>query len=168
MKTIEIHASATYNKETLKKFALADIKKMKKINIAIVSTLSAIFVLNFITKSIIPVIAIPIFLAVYFLYLYVLIPHIVYKQSKSTSDIVNTYVFTDTKFTTSSSSIGFSGTSDIEYTNLYKAIETTDFLYLYISRSQAIIVDKSTIAKSEAETLKQTIMSALKEKYKII
>ncbi len=170
---MEIQAKATYDKATLRKFAFADLKKMKAANLILIIIVSLGLLFSLLDMLLLDGSPIMFFvlLAVtgsYFIYLYLLIPYLATRQLKTASPVKNEYVFTETKFTAASSSAGFSGTSEIEYSMLFKTVESKEFFYLYVSKNQAMIVDKGTVTESEAETIRQTIMFVLGKKYKII
>ncbi len=169
---MEIHAKATYNKETIKRFALVPAKQLKIMNIILavifaVAFAAEIYGVILLEASISNIIFLALIVAFYYSYLYLIMPMLVYKQSKRISDSENSYIFTDKKFSVESSGEGINGRSEVEYTSLYKAVETKGFFYLYISKGQAMIVDKSTVTDGEAELIRQTIMLVLGKKYKV-
>ncbi len=153
---------------------MADFKRIRTLNIIII----VIFALGFLLDLYgvcafgddpLTLITMPLMIVIYCLAFYVLIPHILVKSAmKKGTETVNSYTFTETKFTVNSSTEGMSGTSEVEYSGLVKATENKEFFYLYILKNQAFIVDKSGFTEQEIKELRTVIEQALDKKYKYI
>ena len=69
------------------------------------------------------------------------------------------FEFTDVNFTISAKNDRFDETSTSSYSNLVKVSETDAFIYLYISKVQAFIVDKSGFTEGTPEALLDLLAS---------
>lgn len=170
---MEIKASSVYDKKTIADFTRHSIKKLTPLYIII----SAIFVFLFVIDlyNIIvfyaPVSVLVVHLLIFILfslYLYVLIPNLNYKRQKTMTDTVNEYTFYDTKLVAISTSKGMTGTSEIEYSSLNKVFETKEYIYIYIAKEKALIINKSTITNGSVDEIHDAITSQIGiKKYKI-
>ena len=74
-----------------------------------------------------------------------------YKLKKAKDNVLNTkieYLFKKNNFKLSTNKDEY-----IDYTSLYKVLETKDFYYLYINSSRAFIVDKKDMSDKDISTL---------------
>lgn len=73
-----------------------------------------------------------------------------YEMSKlSFQDMTYNYEFTDTQVNVHLINNDKESTGNLTYRAMYKAIETNDFLFLFISSNQAYIVSKDSFEKKE-------------------
>ena len=73
-----------------------------------------------------------------------------YEMSKiSFQDMVYNYEFTDTQVNLHLINKDKESSGNLTYKSMYKVIETTDFIFLFLSSNQAYIVSKSTFEKKE-------------------
>ena len=94
------------------------------------------------------------------------LPKIAYKNSGSLAEMLNSYVFEPTQMTVTSESKTMKGESTTAYTSLFKAYETSKYMFIYINRVSAYVVDKSTMSESDMQQVKQWLTAALgKKKY---
>ena len=78
-------------------------------------------------------------------------------------DIINDYEFTEQSFFVENKR---QGKVEVKYSDVYKAIESNGFLYLYVDKRIAYIIRKKDITEGTEEELRQILTAALKEKYK--
>ena len=101
------------------------------------------------------------------LYIYFILPRIQYNALGQMKGCTNEFTFTDDSIRLVSLDNGFSGESRIDYKVLNRTIETGKYFYIFQTKSQALIVDKSTIAGGTPEELRQKLQTVLGKKYKI-
>lgn len=88
-----------------------------------------------------------------------------YKLKKQKDNILNTeveYLFKKNNFKLSTNKDEY-----IEYSSLYKVLETKEYYYLYINRSKSLIVDKKDMSSSDINNLTEVFkekVSRYKEK----
>lgn len=99
------------------------------------------------------------------LFVFLLYPRIHYNAQKKLVGMENVYTFTDDGFTVTSHGNGQSGTSNLTYSFLCKAKETSEYFYLYPHKRQVFIVDKSTMSSLDALELRRKLHSVLGKKY---
>lgn len=74
-----------------------------------------------------------------------------FKLKKQKNSVLNTkveYLFKKNNFKLSTNKDEY-----IDYSSLYKVLETKEYYYLYINRSRALIVDKKDMTSSDIENL---------------
>lgn len=108
------------------------------------------------------------FLVVSELCMFLLFPRIQYNAQKKMVRAENAYVFTEDEFTVTSHGEGQSGTSIIAYSFLCRAKETSEYLYLYLNKQQAFIVDKSTMNAESVKMLREKLCSVLGTNYILV
>jgi hypothetical protein len=172
---MEIHASSKFDKKTITAFSHA--ATFKKLNpqkhVAVMLILSLLGVLccvlgTFFLKGNY------IFHCVMFslcgaldLYLYFGIPAIQYKGLGKMQGIENRFVFGLSDFRETSKSDSYSGEGVIAYSALFKIVETKEYLYLFQTKLQANIVDKSTLSEADMIALRERLTMFLGKKYEI-
>ena len=100
-----------------------------------------------------------------FIYLYFLVPKIRYNAMAKLKDVENLYVFGENAVQVTTGGADMNGKSTIDYTVFVKAYETSRYLYLFQTKNQAYIVDKSTITGGTVEELREKLTLYLKKKY---
>ncbi|MDV3429413.1 MAG: YcxB family protein [Bacillota bacterium] len=93
------------------------------------------------------------------------LPKKYYKSAEKMYEGVNQYKFFEDYFTVEKNTDEAKGNSQIKYSALYKIYEVQDYFYIFISRSQAYMVDKSRFNTSEPETLREIFKDKLGKKY---
>jgi hypothetical protein len=170
---MEIKASSVYDKKTIIAFTKQSLRKKQPlivicfILLGFVDTVGLYGVLtsNYPMPSFVFCLAATVF---FVLYVYIFLPRMTYNLHKTATDAVNEYVFYDTKLTATSTSQGISGTHEVNYTALQRVYETKEYLFLYIAKAKAMIIDKSTIENNGIEQIRAAITSQIgANKYKI-
>ena len=173
---MEIKASSKYDWETIKKFYAFSFNKKhiwpNVIFIGVLVLVTAMYGLELamgtFTTDLLP--SLVMFLALYLMvgYIRFVLPRIRYNKNKLLHGIENTIVFTENSFTISQSSENTSGASTVNYDAVYKIYETKEYIYVYITQSQAHFVDKFTITGGTDEELRAFLIDAVgAKKYKI-
>ncbi len=170
-----ISARSVYNKKTIKALTYANVcgktKPAKKIILwAVIWFLIIAFslVTYFLSKDIelLADFAIIIILGGFLqLYLYVLLPNIQYKSLCKQADLENIYIFSVRSIHITSRGNGIDGETYIEYEAIYKAMETSEYIFLYQNKMQAYAIDKSTVTGGSAEDIRKILSDRLGNKY---
>ncbi len=107
-------------------------------------------------------------LAAYFLYILFLRPTSLFKQKGGAALQTEVTIFTPTGFNRSVTSEegGQPETASMQYNALYMAVETRQDFYLYTGPSQAYLIDKEYFTKGSPEELRETLKTALGDKFK--
>lgn len=93
-------------------------------------------------------------------------PRLAYRNSGKVAESVNEYTFTDTHLKAESTNEGLSSQSQIAYENIYRAIETSIYLFVYINSASAYIIEKSTIDGEGMQLIREKLRTVLgKRKY---
>ena len=109
-----------------------------------------------------------IFLNILMAFLYFMLPGITYKSNKNLQNIENKFVFSDDEITIASENQGYKGNATMKYNLINKVYETKKYIYIYINRAQAYIIDKTQIDGGRIEELRETITSRIPKKKYII
>lgn len=99
------------------------------------------------------------------LYVYFIIPKISFAAMKNMQNTENEYIFSDNSVKITSKSSEYNGEANIEYTLFVKVYETSEYLFIYQTKNQAFIVDKSTVTGGTAEEIRERLSSCLGKKY---
>ena len=129
-------------------------------------TLCEVFVFGF-DKNFAIIFAVDIFLIVFECLRYFYTPVISYKSSKSLEGGENEYVFYENEVKITSLTKTMNSESRIEYAHFVRAAETSKYFFLFISGSQAFIVDKQTVGTNEASLIRNKLAESLGKKYVI-
>ncbi len=97
--------------------------------------------------------------------LYFLAPVQMYKNAGKIADMRKYFVFRDTDFHVQSSGEKYEGESTVQYSLLFKTMETGAYFFIYLTKSQFYIVDKSTLEGGSAEDIRSAMSAVLGEKY---
>ncbi len=175
---MEIRASSIYDKKTIKTFLRmrlfykGDPKKRMIIYVGSFAILILIVILFIIRYDSSPVLwlmmGISIFMILILLYLYFLMPGIRYKLSSANADMQNNYIFKDDEILCFSVKEGHSGESRLKYDSIFRATETSEFLYIDIDRTHTFIVDKATVEGGCWMDIRNKLVSVLGKKYIIL
>lgn len=98
-------------------------------------------------------------------YVYFIVPKIKYKAMAKLKDAENEYIFGDNTVKVSSRSPEYNGEGEIEYSLFVRALETSRYFFLYQTRNQVLIVDKTTVVDGTVEEIRRKLIDALKDKY---
>lgn len=93
------------------------------------------------------------------------VPKIRHKALAKMQDIENEYIFCDDKLKAFTKSKEYSGEAEIEYSVFVKAYETSKYIFLYQTKNQAYLVDKSTITDGTADEIRNKLTEIIKDKY---
>ena len=98
-------------------------------------------------------------------YFYFLLPKKQYKALGKMKEIVNEYVFGDEVIGLNSIGDGYNGDGEIEYDLIYKVMETSKYIFIFLNKTQTYIVNKSTITGGTVEELKNKLSSYVGDNY---
>lgn len=172
---MKITASAVYDLKTVKSFSRMLFTKKanpKKLFIMLgvldftflIFSVMGMLVFGF-SQLMLDIIFMSALLAFLFYFMYFISPKISYKSIAKLKNVKNNYIFTDDEMSVTTNSDDFQGSSVLKYSVLCRAKETNKYLYIYQTKAQAFIVDKSTIAGGTIEELRARLTSVLGKKY---
>jgi len=173
---MEIKVSGMNDKEAIK--ALVDIQQYKKSNPktafagrvffsgSMVLLLWGSYLFTSFGKDMIgAVIAVTVIFALCLLVV-LLGPNLAYKRNGKLADAVNHFTFTDDYVKIEGRGEGFSNEGTFNYESFDRVYETSKYIFVYINKLSAYIIDKKTIAPEDYEPLKEKLLSAVgKKKY---
>ena len=170
----DLKVVTNYNEELIKKYMIDHFfirtKKVKiVINIIIVvcTILTALLIINTKTISNFSIICLFIYLIGFIEFNTSILPNRSFKKlkksSKVTLNVENNYTFSKENINIATST----GTSTINYQDIYQCIEVKNAYYIYISDRQASIVDKEQLSQEENEKLGKILSSKIKNYTKI-
>lgn len=172
---MELKASSVYDYKAMKALVYIGLYKKRNPNrsywfITIVAiALIAIFILFrdllLDSKFEITLVALLAFFALMNSFFHFFLPVISFRAMKKMAGIKVNFLFTDDSMSVHSESDLFEANSTIKYEVLLKAMETKARLFLFQTKSQAYVIDKSTIEAGSAEDLKNVLMPILGKKY---
>lgn len=118
-------------------------------------------------NSIFLVILLAVFVIVILLqiYMYFGLPKIRYKSVDKFVNLQNNFIFTEKNMIVSSDMGDYSGTTNIEYSILFKVMETSENFFVFIQKQQVFLVDKSTVQGGTIEEVREVIKNALGKQY---
>ena len=96
-------------------------------------------------------------------YLFFIAPKSVYKAQGNLRDAENIYTFRDDNVHIVSKTSQYSGEAQVEYEMFLKIYETSEYFFLYQTKQQAFIVDKSTIRGGTAEDIRSCLKGRVKK-----
>ena len=98
-------------------------------------------------------------------FLYFVMPRIRYKAMANMKDTENEYVFCEDFFLVSSANQVFQSRGRVDYSLLVCAYESSDYFFLYQTKNQVFVVDKSTIEGGTALDIRNKLSTVLQKKY---
>jgi len=171
---MEIKATTINNYETIKKYNKAFVYRNSRFYISIFVlllflgwTVFIIYASGDIIMSILNLFVF-LFLLTLMLYRWFIKPKMRYKKSNTKlKDIRSEYVFTEDLIHLTSKTESYSGSAEIQYSVIQNVCETAEFIYLYVNKHTAYIVDKKNIENGTVLELRNLLISKLPaKKYK--
>lgn len=99
------------------------------------------------------------------LWMYFAYPKIHYHALGKMKNITNNYVFTDDTIHLTAASEGYFEETTIRYSYIVKVIETPNYLYIFQTKTQAHIIEKSTITNGTIQDIRPKLSAAVNRKY---
>ena len=96
-------------------------------------------------------------------YMYFLLPRQLYKAQGKLKDAENTYTFGENSVHIVSQAEQYTGEAQVEYGLFIKVYETSEYFFVYQTKSQVYLVDKSTIQGGTAEEIRNRLSGAVKK-----
>ena len=96
---------------------------------------------------------------------YMFLHKIQYNAMAKLKDAENEYLFCDNILKIYTRSADYNAEAEVEYSFFVKVYETSKHLFLYQTKNQVFIVDKSTIEGGTAEDIRNKLFGFLKNKY---
>ena len=98
-------------------------------------------------------------------YLYFGFAKIQYNALHHMKNTENTYVFHENKIKVFSIGTQYTGEAELQYSMIPKVMETQKYLFIFQSKNQAYIVDKTTIVNGTMEDVRAKLQQSSKAKY---
>ena len=102
------------------------------------------------------------------LYIYLILPRIIFNARKNLGNVRQTLTFTDDEIISLSSSDEFGATEKISYNIPVSIRETKNYVFFYITKQSAYIIDKSGISDTDLTELHKLFALRFGEKYTIL
>jgi len=96
-------------------------------------------------------------------YFYFLVPRQMYKTQANLKDAENTYIFGDNGVRIRSQAQQYTGEAQVEYGLFVKVYETSAYFFLFQTKNQVFLVDKSTIRGGAAEEIRSRLTGKVKK-----
>ena len=174
---MEIKAKCKFNMDAMKALAYISVfkkrdpKKQMVIRAVVFSAALILAVLCFVLLQNFVLfaawLAIDVFYIFLYCFLYFVFPKKSYESLANLKEAENEYVFCDDALKVSTVGTEYHGDAKIEYSLLVKAFESSKYFFLYQTKNQILIVDKSTIEGGTAEELRNKLSAVLRDKYSI-
>lgn len=100
-------------------------------------------------------------------YLYLIFPKIQYAALHQMKNVVNTYIFCDNVIKITSKGEMYEGEAELKYPMIPRIVENAEYMFIYQSKNQVFIVDKSTITNGTVDDLRKKLRSFVK-KYTVL
>ena len=143
-------------------------KRMLSLNI-VFSVLFAIIIFDFIMFGVdLPLVLcaiMTVMILVWNAYMWFLYPKVRYNALGKMKGVQNEYIFTDEKIFVTTRGAEYNGQAEIEYTLLVKVYETSKYFFLYQTKNQVFIVNKSTVEGGTDEDIRNKLSAYAKGKY---
>lgn len=166
---MEINATSKFDYETMRAFYYMSIKKRVILETGFFAVLEAIVILEmflFGISSVLCGLAIGIPLGSLIVCLLRLLGvKSYYKSYGKMKNVENEYTFLEDSLRAVSNNEGIRGESEIKYSMIEKVIEKPDYFYIFQTKRQVIIVDKSTITGGTVADIRNKLMPILQKKY---
>ena len=98
-------------------------------------------------------------------FVYYEIPKKQYKAMEQLRNLENKYFFDDEGIAILGQNNEYKGKTEIKYSMIQKAVETSKYLLLYCSCYESYVVDKSTLMNGTIEDIREKLVSYLKKQY---
>lgn len=177
-RSMNITVNCTYDKKAITTFARSGLYKkadprkrfIEFIAIALfciaVVTLTAVAV-GFDSKALILITLIALSLLCQF-YVYLILPRIIFNARKNLGNVRQTLTFADDEIISLSFSDEFESTEKISYNTPVSIRETKNYVFFYITKQSAYIIDKSGISDTDLTELHKLFALRFGEKYTIL
>ena len=98
-------------------------------------------------------------------FVYYEIPKKQYKAMAQLRNLENKYFFDDEGIAVLGQNNEYKGKSEIKYSMIQKAVETSKYLLIYCSNYESYVVDKSTFMNGTIEDIREKLVPYLKNQY---
>lgn len=175
---MEIKASAVFDYKGIKAFshAIAYKKLGPKFYFFFLTILPAFMILFLLWAMRIHMVKIYIYFLVFFIaaiiygcFVHFGCPRLQYRAHKKMHELgaVTEYIFCDELIKITSNQDRCNVCGEAKYDLFIKVIETSDYLFLFLKKDQALVVDKATIVNGSIDDIRQKFLPHLKKKYYI-
>ena len=96
---------------------------------------------------------------------YFALPRKQYKALKQRQNLENLYTFCDDMLKVTSKNACYDGKTEMQYSMLVKAMETSKYLFLYLDDQQVFMVDKATISGGTVGDIRARLLPVLGDRY---
>lgn len=172
---MEIKAKSKYDQATIRAlthlamYKKADPKKRIRLWTWVYAILLAVIVLEIIVFGPDSTFFTLLFAAIFFIllvyFMYFIMPKIQYNAMAKMKDIENVFVFGDKEVKIVTSGSDYNCETKIDYSWFHMVYETSKHFFLYQTKNQVFIVDKSTVEGGTAEDIRNKFSGFDKKKY---
>ena len=172
---MEIKAKATYNLEAMKAlthlwmFKKSDPKKhmimWSVLDFLLLVILIAELIMFGVSLITLVLVGADVFLCLLECYWYFILPKIRYNTLGKLKDATNEYTFYDDMMCGVTKSDEYNGESEIKYTGISKVYETSKYFFIYYTKNQTFIVERNSLAVSDAEKVSGVLKAVLGKNY---
>lgn len=100
-------------------------------------------------------------------YMFFVVPRIDFRRLGAMKNAKCEYVFSDNGMQITKRSEQYNGNSECAYGVIPKVLETSKYLYIFQTKNQASIVDKTTLSEGDMERLRNTLKEKISGKYTV-
>ena len=177
-RSMNITVNCTYDKKAITTFARSGLYKkadprkrfIEFIAIALFCIMCVAITVafgGFDSKALIPIALFALILLLQ-LYIYLILPRIIFNARKNLGNVRQTLTFTDDEIISLSFSDEFGATEKISYNIPVSIRETKNYVFFYITKQSAYIIDKSGISDTDLTELHKLFALRFGEKYTIL
>lgn len=165
---MEIRARSLRTKEAVNKFAAVTLKNTQLLKLIIIDVGYSLL-MGAVMRSAVHALLLFIILTTVIAVLLLVSVKKTFKLLGKFQGAVNYYLFRDNDFTCSSTTLdgAYHSNAVIYYSFPVKAIETTDYLFIYIQKNRAYIIDKRTIENGTIDDIRGKLIPQLGKNYKM-
>ena len=98
-------------------------------------------------------------------FMYCISPKIQFKALHNLQNMENEYTFYSDSIKVISKNKDYNGEAEIKYSVVPKVMETSKYVFIYQSKNQVFIVDKSTITNGTINDIRNILIPFVKNKY---
>ena len=101
------------------------------------------------------------------IYFYYILPRIKYNAMSKLQNAETEFVFYDNSMKVFTTGAGLAGQSEIQYSLIVKAYETSKYIFIFQTKSSVFVVDKSTVTDGTPEDIRNRLHAFLGANYYI-
>ena len=171
---MEIYASCIFDFNSIR--ALSYVAMFKKMNPKLVFHITNILSVLMIVLSVLMInlygssennrlLGLSIAILILNLFMYLAFPRIQYSALKKFKNTKQEYLFCDEHIKISTQNESYSGAVELKYNLIHKVMESSEYLFIFQTKNQAYVVDKSSVANGAIDSIRQKLLESVGAKY---